>query len=118
MQNNKLCMVNTKKYELYNNIVMCTHLSHENKMYTSQHQCIHYRKPSLKIGLDSPENVNNTPFWHQSHFMQTIRLHKVVGTRTKGMKHTNMHTTQHQYIHYRKPSLKIGPDSPEAPQSV
>ena len=103
-------MVNTKKYELYNNIVRCTHLSHENKMYTSQHQCIHYRKPSLKIGLDSPENVNNTPFWHQSHFMQTIRLYIVVGTHIKGLKHTNivrcidfswqnnMHISQHQYI--------------------
>ena len=136
VQNDKLCMVNTKKYELYNNIVMCTHLSQENKMHTSQHQCIHYRKPSLKIGLHSPETskagwgVNNTPFWHQSHFMQTIRLYIVVGTHTKGMKHTNivrcidfsqlnnMHTLQHQYIYYRKPSLKIGPHSPEAPQCV
>ena len=58
MQNNKLCIVNTKKYEpLYNNIVRCTHHSQENKMHTSQHQCIRYdyRKPSLKIRLDSPE---------------------------------------------------------------
>ena len=30
----------------------------------------------------------------------------------------NIHTSQHQYIHYRKLSLKIGPHSPEAPQSV
>ena len=30
----------------------------------------------------------------------------------------NIHTSQHQYIHYRKPSLKIGPHSPEDPQSV
>ena len=30
----------------------------------------------------------------------------------------NMHTSQHQYIHYRKPSLKIGPHSPEATQGV
>ena len=32
-------------------------LSQENKMHTSQHQCIRYdyRKPSLKIRLDSPE---------------------------------------------------------------
>ena len=53
MQYSKLCMVNTEKYELYNNIVRCTHFSQENKMHTSQHQCIHYRKPSLKVGLDS-----------------------------------------------------------------
>ena len=33
MQYNKLCMENTKKYELYNNIVRCTYLSQENKMY-------------------------------------------------------------------------------------
>ena len=71
--------------------------------------------------------VNNTPFWHQSHFMQTIRLYIVAGTHTKGMKRTNtvrcihlsqlnnMHTS-HQYIHYRKPSLKIGSHSPEAPR--
>ena len=125
-------MVNTKKYELYNNIVKCTHHSQENKMHTSQHQCIRYdyRKPSLKIRLDSPENVNNTPFWHQSHFMQTIRLHKVVGTHTKGMKHTNiercihlshpnnMHTSHHQYIHYRKPSLKIRPPTLQKPPRV
>ena len=51
----------------------------------------------------------------------------VVGIHTKGMKHTNivrcihfsqlnnMYTWQHQYIHYRKPSLKIRPNSPEAP---
>ena len=31
----------------------------------------------------------------------------------------NMHCdVQQQYIHYKKPSLKIGPHSPEAPQSV
>ena len=71
--------------------------------------------------------VNNTPFWQQSHFMQTIRLQRVVGTHTKGIKHTNivgcidfsqqnnLHTSQHHYIRYRKPSLKSRPHSPEAP---
>ena len=55
MQNNKLCMVHTKKYEIHNNIVRCRDLSQENKIYTLQHQCIHYRKPSLKIRPHSPE---------------------------------------------------------------
>ena len=55
MQNNKLCMVHTKKYEIHNNIVRCRDLSQENKMHTSQHQCIHYRKPSLKIRPHSLE---------------------------------------------------------------
>ena len=55
MQNNKLCMVHTQKYEIHNNIVRCRDLSQENKMHTSQHQCIHYRKPSLKIRPHSLE---------------------------------------------------------------
>ena len=73
------------------------------------------------------QGVNNIPCWHQSHFMQTIRLYIVVATHTKGMKHTsivrcihfsqlnNMHTWQHQYIHYRKPSLKTGPQLSRSP---
>ena len=56
------------------------------------------------------QGVTNIPCWHQSHFMQTIRLYIVVGTHTKGMKHNNivrcihfsqlnnMHPWQHQYI--------------------
>ena len=130
MQNNTLCMVHTKKYEIYNNIVRCTDFPQENKMHTSKHHHIYFRKPLLKIRCHSPETskVNNAPFWQQSHFMQTIRLYVVVGTHIKGQKHTNivrcidfsqqtnMHTSQHQYIHCRKPSLKIGLHSPEAPR--
>ena len=68
--------------------------------------------------------VNNTPFWQQRHFMQTIRLltHIQKTWNTPALwgcidfsQQNNMHTSQHQYIPYRKPSLKIGPDSPEAP---
>ena len=95
-------------------------------------ELLHTRSYSALVTLQKRQRqgVNNTPFWHQSHFMQTVRLYIVAGTHTKGMKRTNtvrcihlsqlnnMHTSQHQYIHYRKPSLKIGPNSPEAPQSV
>ena len=84
---------------------------------------LHTRSYSALVTLQKRprRGVNNTPFWHQSHFMQTIRLYTVVGTHTKGIKYTNivrsilfsqlknMHTSHHQYIHSRKPSLKIRP---------
>ena len=44
----------------------------------------------LKLGYTLQKRPNNTPFWHQSHFMQTVRLCIVVGTHTKGIKHTNI----------------------------
>ena len=55
VQNNKLCTVHTKKYEVHNNIVRCTDFSQENNMHTLKYEYIHYRNPSLKIGLHSPE---------------------------------------------------------------
>ena len=47
MQNNTLCMVHTQKYEIYNNIVRCTDFPQENKMHTSKHHHIYFRKPLL-----------------------------------------------------------------------
>ena len=36
-----------KKYEIYNNIVRCTDFPQENKMHTSKHHHIYFRKPLL-----------------------------------------------------------------------
>ena len=99
MQNNKLYMLNTEKYEIYDIIVRCTHFSQENKMHTSQHQCIHYRKPSVKIRLLS-RNVQGRvyiyiPCWHQRHFMQTIRLYMYSSWYT----HKRYETHQHCEVH-------------------
>ena len=55
MQNNKLARYTHKKYEVYINTVSCIDFSQENSMHILQHQYIHYRKLSLKIGLHSPE---------------------------------------------------------------
>ena len=78
VQNNNLCMVHTQKYEVHNDTVRCTDLSHKTT-------CIHYNinisttgKLHLKLGSTLQKlprwGVNNTPFWQQSHFMQTIGL--------------------------------------------
>ena len=53
---------------IYKNTVRCLVSSQQNNMHTSQNQYIHYRKPSLKIGLQLSLQklpgwgVNNTPF--------------------------------------------------------
>ena len=75
VQNNKLCMVHTKKYKVHNDIVRCT----------GKQTCICYNinisttgNLHLKLGSTLQKlprwGVNNTPFWQQSYFMQTIGL--------------------------------------------
>ena len=57
----------------------CTDFSQENSMHTLQHQYISttgnlHLKPGSTLQKLPGWGVNNTPFWQQSHFMQTIRL--------------------------------------------
>ena len=111
MQNNKTVHGKHKKSIKYTTTLWGPHT------FLRKTRCIHHnisvstiRNPHLKSG-SILQKIPRWGVWQQSHFMQTVRLCIVVGTHTKGMKHTNivrcidlsqlnnMHTSQHQYIY-------------------
>ena len=103
-----------KTYKTYTIIVRCCLFSHQNNMYTSQHQYICYRKHSSKIRPTLKEKltggVNSIPFWQEGLSCKLWKCaqytHKTYKTKqhwkTGNMHHINMFTTGNTHLKYRK----------------
>ena len=104
-----------KMYETYTIIVRCCLFSHQNNIYTSQHQYICYRKHSFKIRPTLKEKltggVNSIPFWQEGLSCKLWKCaqytHKTYKTKQHwktGNMHLNinMFTTGNTHLKYRK----------------